>query len=96
MAEALYTATLLLYGVVVLTATARLTDRWLLAVLMLAMVPPTLMLFFLPDGGNLKYLAIPMSTGVTAVAIVRGLVGWKRPLRNGSSPTERYSAAPKR
>lgn len=88
MSESVYVASLLLYGLAALAATAGLTDRRLLVGLGMALVPPTLMMFLLPDDANLTYLAIPMSTGVTIAALVRALIGWQRPLRPGSPSAE--------
>lgn len=77
----LFFATVAIYGVLVLLVTAPLTGRRLIATLMVALVPAVLLLLLLPDGSYVRSLGIPMTTGVTFAAAVRGVRGIDSPLR---------------
>ena len=69
------------YGVIVLFVSARLTGTRLLATLMVALVSAVLLMLLLPEGSDVRIIAIPMTTGVTFAALVRGMKGF-----GGSSP----------
>ncbi len=78
----LYVATLAVYGLVVLGLTARLTDRWLLAALAVAVLAPSFVLaVLLPEGSLVRSLTIPMSIGPAFAGLIRGRRGWGIPLR---------------
>ena len=53
------------YGVIVLFVSARLTGTRLLATLMVALVSAVLLMLLLPEGSDVRIIAIPMTTGVT-------------------------------
>lgn len=69
------------YGVLVLLVSARLTGTRLLATLMVALVPAVLLMLLLPEGSDVRTLGVPMTTGVTFAALVRGMKGFDSPLR---------------
>lgn len=77
----LFFATVAVYGAFALLVSARLTGLRLLLTLMVALVPGVLLMLLIPDGSYLRSLAIPMTTGVTFAAVVRGVRGIDSPLR---------------
>ena len=81
----LFFATGAVYGVFVLLVSARVAGSRLLASLMLALVPAVLLMLLLPDGSYVRSLGIPMTTGVTFAAVVRGMKGFDSPLRGAPS-----------
>lgn len=70
-----------IYGVIVLFVSARRTVTRLLATLMVALVPAVFLMLLLPEGADVRTIAIPMTTGVTFAALVRGMKGFGSPLR---------------
>ena len=73
------------YGVLVLVATARFTGRLLVALLLVAFLPAVLLMFLLPVGSWVGSLGLPMLSGVTFAAAIRGLKGIDKPLRGATA-----------